>query len=188
MVRENEYGRIQDKTTIKFFVLYVLQSLGGHAPKDAIDEVIAFTENASYFDCMEAMESLAQTGHIESFSNSKAQDLIFKLTPLGADTLAEFSTRVPSWTRRRIGNATLTYRARLKYDSEIRCQVDSMDDGSAMVSLSIYNDGVYMFSTALRMPTLEIANRVCEVFKKNPRPVYQAVVNAIAELVSEFES
>ena len=179
-----EVARIHDATVVKFFVLYVLQSLGGHATKDAMDEVVFHTENVSYFDYSEALDALMSTEHITIAT--LPEGTYYVLTTLGQDALVHFTRRIPSWARGRVAKAVLDYRARLKYDSEIRYKVERLEDGAAMVTLSIHDRDKMMFSTSLRMPTSEDAGKLGEAFKKNPAPMYGTVVQALSQLMDEI--
>lgn len=182
-----EVAKIYDSTTVKFFVLYVVKSLGGHATKAAIDEVVVITENVSYFDYSDALASLISTEHITTVTLQ--EQTYYVITSLGTEALVHFTGRIPSWARGRIGKAVLEYRARIKYESEIRHETEVLEDGSALVTLSIHDlseGDRLMFSTTLRMPGRADADLLGRAFRKDPTPLYSTVVRALSQLMDEL--
>ncbi|NLT57722.1 MAG: DUF4364 family protein, partial [Clostridiales bacterium] len=102
MAAYRELGRISDPTILKFFVLYVLQALGGSTAKSALGEVAMMTESASYFDYAQALDALLSTGHI-----AVGEEGSYTITPLGEDAHGHFYNQVPTWVRGRVGRAVM---------------------------------------------------------------------------------
>ena len=46
----SKVGQIRDKRTMKFFIMTVLRSVGGHARPQDLDRITMLTESANWFD------------------------------------------------------------------------------------------------------------------------------------------
>ena len=62
----SKVGQIRDKRTMKFFIMTVLRSVGGHARPQDLDMITMMTDSANWFDYREALAELLETQHILS--------------------------------------------------------------------------------------------------------------------------
>ena len=131
----SKVGQIRDKRTMKFFIMTVLRSVGGHARPQDLDMITMMTDSANWFDYREALAELLETQHILSVE-LPGKGEFYVNSSLANDALEQFKREVPAFARGRINAAVLEFRAKMRYDNDIRSSIQMNDDGTAMLTPS----------------------------------------------------
>lgn len=181
----SKVGQIRDKRTMKFFIMTVLRSVGGHARPQDLDMITMMTDSANWFDYREALAELLETQHILSVE-LPGKGEFYVNSSLANDALEQFKREVPAFARGRINAAVLEFRAKMRYDNDIRSSIQMNDDGTAMLTLSIYDGEQLMFSTTVFMPDRDQASALSDAFRDDPTPYYSNVMQNLGRLLSIY--
>ena len=74
----------------------------------------------------------------------------------------------------------------MRYDNDIRSSIQMNDDGTAMLTLSIYDGEQLMFSTTVFMPDRDQAAALSDAFRDDPTPYYSNVMQNLGRLLSIY--
>ena len=181
----SKVGQIRDKRTMKFFIMTVLRSVGGHARPQDLDMITMMTDSANWFDYREALAELLETEHILSVEHPQKGEFYVN-SSLSNDALEQFKREVPAFARGRINAAVLEFRAKMRYDNDIRSSIQMNEDGTAMLTLSIYDGDQLMFSTTVFMPDRDQAAALSDAFRDDPTPYYSNVMQNLGHLLSIY--
>ncbi len=179
-------GQLHDKLEIKFFILYVLKALGGHAPIEAIHEVSLLTESANYFDYMIYYTELVEREMILELEYKGVMEAA--LSAAGDFTLEQFKNRVSNSTRHRVDRAILEYHSRIQRERDIQAIIEEVDEKSFDLFLIINDEGVEIFKLKINLPTYDMCKDIADRFKKKPAPIYKNLLMSMSDyLSSEYD-
>jgi hypothetical protein len=178
-------GQIRDKRTMKFFIMTILRSLGGHAKTEDLDQITMMTDSANWFDYRDALAELLETEHILTIDLPEKGTYYVNST-LADEALEAFKREVPAFARGRINAAVMEFRAKVRYDNDVRSSIEMNPDGTAMLTLSIYDGEQLMFSTTIFMPDREQASLLADAFRDDPTPCYRDVMQNLGKLISLY--
>ncbi len=155
---------------IKILICYILTKIGVAMSFAQIHEALEEHELVNYFELVAAVDSLAETGHIESVNvgNTAAS---YVVTKLGESTANEIDGLLPPVVREKAVDAADKLLRRKKREQDVVAQIAEAGDGYE-VKLSIPNENVSLVAFTVFCPTKEEAELVRKRFLNDPTFIY----------------
>ncbi|MBQ3077385.1 MAG: DUF4364 family protein [Clostridia bacterium] len=185
-IDRSQFGQVRDKRTMKFFIMTALRALGGHAHPQDLETIAMMTQAANWFDYHDALAELLESEHLLSVELPEKGEYYVN-SSLAKEALDLLSAELPAYLKRRIDTAVIEFRAKLRYAEENRYHIEMNEDGTAMLTLSIYDRDQLMFSTTLFMPGREQAELLGRAFYDDPTPYYSNVMQNLGKLLSTYD-
>lgn len=181
-----EPGGIRDKNQVKILVCYLLRKVEKPLSFDNLNEILAAYGLVNYFELVDAVNSLLETGHIDLSENEGAKR--YNCTRLGAGTADLFERSLPFSVREKAVAAAVELLARIKRESENKVEIKTDQNGLCTIHCRILDRQDTLLDVGLEVPTAEQAEMIKKRFLKDPELVYKGVLALLTGDVGMLEN
>ena len=172
---EAYYGFIREKLEIKILILFILRRLPEPTSLEELTELTMCDGGISYFDFIECIAELVQTGHLQ-FKDDK-----YHLTEKGERNGEITENSLPITVRTHAENTTFAKRSQYNRNAMIKTHHTTDQHGNCTVTLSL-TDGIgEVVSIELFAVSDKQALALEKGFRKNAESIYNALIEMILE-------
>lgn len=164
--------------SVKILLCYLLSKLDRPVSEEQLLEIAEDSGVINYFYLSEAIDDLLKTGAVSAENTENGR--IFRIEEKGRLGSEYFNRYIPITFRRSILSSAYSYFARLRRESECRCEILPSENGYA-VSFSIGDTSLELMKLSLYAPDEEQAEHIAEKIKRNPTRFYQSVIKLMLE-------
>lgn len=186
-------GSPRTANEIKTLICYMLSEVKKPMSFSQLHEALRQDDLVNYFELIESLKSLADTGHI--IKDTKEDVNWYQVTPLGEKTAETLDTSLPFTVRTKAVEAVRLTLARNKRLQEVAVNLSAQDDGHYKVELSIPDESNQLVSFTVLANNKEEAESLKKGFLNDPVFIYQSVMalllgdyGLIADLKPEEEN
>lgn len=168
-------GLIHDKLDIKILILFVLKNLPEAVNGDTLARLVLFDEGINYFDYIECIFELIDTGHIDE------KDGKYKITEKGRRNGSAIESSLPYSIRARAERLFLSVAVKMRRNAMIETDHEELQNGSCKVTLKL-SDGVGpILEMSLLAPSPGQAARMEKNFRLSAEKVYTRIIELLTE-------
>ena len=171
----DNYGFIREKVDIKILVLFILKHLPAPVDGPMLLELTMCDNAINYFDYMECLYELQETGHIIE------RDHRYEITDLGRETLVETESDLPFTIRRKAGASAQRAAKILSREAMIQTGHERRTDGSADVLLALSDENGQLMKLEIHAGSEEQAKQMEQRFRKNAEALYLRITGILTE-------
>lgn len=158
---------------VKVLLCYLLDRLNRAVTEKQLLEIALDSEVVNYFFYAEALDDLLKTGAV-SRKNVDGEDVLIleEKGKMGSDY---FNLYIPHYFRKRLLTAALEYFAKLKRESEVKCDITETDNGYE-ISCVIKDASYDLLRISLYAPDIDQAEIIKNKIMLNPARLYEKIV------------
>ena len=169
----DNFGFIHENVEIKVLILFIMRRLPEPVTLEVLTDLTMCDDGIGYFDVIECITMLVETGHIKSEDNK------YSLTGKGERNGEILEKNLPYSVRIKAENSTAGKRASINRNAMIKTHCDPCQEGGYKVSLSL-SDGIGdILSMDLYTANEQRANKLEHGFRENAEKVYQAIIEML---------
>ncbi len=168
-----EPGGLTHGYEIKILVCFLLSRMKSGMTLYEINDALLQQGLVNYFELANAMADLKESGHLSG--EIRGDETYYRLTPLGEETAAAFSSSLPLSVREKALNRARHRRLREKIESSNRAEITPCGEGFS-VEMTISDVGADLMKLSLFLPTKQEAERVRREFIADPLIIYKGVL------------
>ncbi|MDR0396664.1 MAG: DUF4364 family protein [Oscillospiraceae bacterium] len=168
--------RKRSPTEDKLLLLYAMHGLG---PTTA-EQLLRFfvdRDQMNYIDLQLALAELRENGLLRKQLHPLG--VLYQPSVSGIQTLELFQKRIPYSRRVSIDDALIGWRARFSHEQHVVHRVETQEDGSIKVRLSIMEHDEELLSISVRAPDDQRAERYCASWSRNAGALYAHIFKTL---------
>ncbi len=169
-----ELGFIHEKLDIKILILFVLSHLSGRVDPETLGDLCLFDSGVGYFDYIECLDELTQTGHVEKDSDG------FLITEKGRKNADAVSNSLPFSVRSRALKLIEPVDERLRREAMIRTS-HKMENNICTVELSMSDSQGEIIAMRFICADEDQAIRFRKKFRREAEQIYEKIVGMFEE-------
>lgn len=166
--------KLNKLTDLMVLICYILKTVGVPVSKQTIIKVIEQEEIADYFDIIEAIGKLVNSGCIFIDTDSKDENLV--ITELGNESAEALENTLSMLVRKRAATAAIRTLYRQKIEHDNRASVKKHEDGSYYVTCEVLDGDKVLLSQEVRCSDIYQAERIKDQFMENPELIYRSTL------------
>lgn len=164
---------------IKLIILFILKNFKAPASDAEISDIIVENNFADYFSIASCLVELTETGLIFRRQYDEGAKLV--LAPLGEDAAKDFTKSLPFTVRERLLLSIKQAKTARKESDEIVAEYTKVNEMEYRTDCKILEQGFEIFSLSFSVATLEAAQKITRMFKKDPELVYRNILHLLME-------
>ncbi len=173
------FGFIHGKLEIKILILFILNRISGPVDIDNLTDLVLCDDGISYFDFVESLAELVETGHVSE------ENGFYQTTEKGKRNGKTTESSVPFSVRLKAEANTLEVARKLKRNAMIKTRQSRNDTGEYTVHLEM-SDGVdNVISMDLLAGSKEHADELERGFQMKAETIYNTIIDIIAKVSRE---
>ena len=171
-----EHGGLTDPVRIRLLICYLLDKLDIPLAAQTISDIVVDRGMANYFAISNAMSELIEQGCMCALPETQPEQYV--LTRRGHEMLATITRDLPLRVREKVLESAdeLVMKQRVREQNKIT--ITQVEDGYTL-SIRMLDIGSDLLRLSLFVPDRESAERVAEKFYKNPRRLYEGVLELL---------
>lgn len=166
-----------EETERKLLTLYAVKQLG---PSLNL-RLIAFMADGdlmNYFDLQTSLYELTEGGQLSR--EEALGDYLYRLTPLGEETLALFDTRVRPSLKEKAQALAPEHRQQARQEKERHARVHHEGKNEYHAKMGLSEGGFSLLTLDLSLPTAELAQRFADAWPKHAQAVYDFILHRLS--------
>jgi hypothetical protein len=164
---------LKDKNDIKIFILFLLRNI--HYPLDYvnINDIVVQDGVVNPFDFSECFAELLETGNVEEFTANGRT--LYAITDQGISVADTLDSRLLVMLKDKSLKSAMRLLSFKKRGSEIKCEVNPLDDGTYEVRCVIIESRRELLNTRVVVEDKALAERMKYNFTDKPEVVFRGV-------------
>ena len=176
-----EHGYIRDMLDVKVLILYAMARVKTAVTAQQIYELCYQDECVNYFDVMQAIPQMVETGHLRKLANST-----YEITPKGREDGAVTENSVVYSLAQRVLAAVERFNREEHRRHYVKSELLTQDSG-LYVRLQLDDQVGNLMDLKLMAPSVAQAKKIQTAFQKNAEAFYQTVMEILLEDADETE-
>lgn len=169
-------GGLRSKTDIKLLILYLLEQVGKPVPVRIISDVISDQELANYFEAMDAISELLETGNLERTSLD-GQDAL-SITEKGTGAVSYVEEDLPKSVRNRALDTVERFLRLARHAKENDVVITPEGDGFN-VSFSLMTGDTRLMELNMYVVSRDQAELLKNNYLEDPTHLYSSILTAL---------
>jgi hypothetical protein len=162
----------------KLLLLYAMHGLGPTTAEQLLRFFVDL-DQMNYIDLQLALAELRENGLLRKQIHPLG--VLYQPSVSGIETLRLFSKRIPYSRRVRIDDALIGWRARFSHEQHVMHKVDTLEDGSKSVRLSIIEQEEELLSLTMRASDEAQAEVFCRAWSRRASTLYSSILRALSD-------
>lgn len=171
-----EPGGLRNKDDIKVLICYLLKSARGRVSRDLLGDVMQDQGIANYFEAMDAVSELLQSGNITS--NFEDDREFLEITDSGSRAVLQIEHTLPKTVREKAVRSMLKFLTLERNERENNVKIDPTDGGYNM-SFTMSDGDIVLMELHMFVPNSDEAQRLKDNFIEDPARVYSTILAAL---------
>ena len=168
------HGFIHEKLDIKILILFILRRLPGAVDPDTLLELCQCDEGIGYFDYIDCLHDLVETGHIAESEEGYA------ITEKGARNADTVESSLPYSVRSKALRLLAPVEERLRRAAMITAR-HTLDENGCTVELAMGDGKGEVIRMSLLCAGEEQARQIEKRFRRDAEGCYQKIVELLSE-------
>ncbi len=168
----NPIGGLFSVAEIRILICYILSAISDPIPSQQLAETLHHEEIANYFEVIDSISALEESGHIKCTNQAEK---LYTLLPLGKEVASTLKTSLPIVVKERAHTATLKMVSRYKNAKETDIKITREGDRSFITCSALDGTDVFM-SVKLMVADEEQANFIKNKFIDDPAKIYSSII------------
>ncbi len=169
-----EHGFIREKLDIKILILFVLSNLSGRIDPETLADLCLFDTAVGYFDYIECLDELTETGHVENEGDG------YVITEKGKKNAEAVSSSLPYSVRSKALRLIEPVDERLRREAMIRTS-HHMENNICTVSLSMADSQGEILEMKFICADEEQAGKIKKKFRREAERIYGKSIELFEE-------
>lgn len=169
----DRHGFIHDMLDVKVLILYVMNRVLYPVDMQKIYELCLQDECLSYFDVVQALPQMVESGHLEQ------NDGLYVITDKGKETAAITEDSIAYPVLQRAGKAVERFNREVKRDNFIRTETLAQPSGDYLVAMHLDDELGNLMTLELTAPTSGQARKLAKAFHEKADNIYRFVLDEL---------
>ncbi len=159
---------------VKVLILYVMARVAYPVDANKIYELCLQDDCLSYFDIMEAIPQMVQTGHLEKDGEGN-----YTITQKGRDDGSVIEDSLAYPVAQRAKAAVERFNRAARRDDMVHMSIVERKTGDFSVILGLDDEVSNLFTLELMAPTREQAKKLADAFHDHAEEIYKLLMNEL---------
>lgn len=169
-------GGLRSKTDIKLLILYLLEQQGGPVPVRIISDVITDQELANYFEAMDSISELRESGNLD-VTSVDGQDAL-TITDTGKEAVTFVEEDLPLSVRTRALESVQRFLRLARHAKENTVEITPSGDGFN-VSFSLTTGDTKLMELNMYVVSRDQAELLKNNYLEDPTHLYSSILTAL---------
>lgn len=165
----------EDVAQNKLLILYIIKVSPKNFTNNELSEFILNKNYINYFLFQQYLGDLISGEFIEVIEENSVH--IYKILEKGENTLELFENKIPTKIKEDLSKEFKLQEKMLKRETQIIADLFKKENNQYNVNLKLVENDDILFSLYLEVPTIEQAESICSLWKKDPNSIYQNIIN-----------
>jgi predicted transcriptional regulator len=161
----------------KLLLLYIFNKVHMPISNSHITQIVLENNLINYFSLQQFLSELIESEFIKD--EKKDRQHILTITPKGKDALEFFMNRIPEKRKETIDNYIKKNIENIKNDVEITAEYEQYMNGKYITNLKLANEGEVLIQLKLSLDTVDEARNLCNLWKQDPRAIYNKILGIL---------
>ncbi len=167
------YGFINDMLDVKILILYVMDRVIYPVDTKTLYELCLQDDRLSYFDVMQAIPEMVESGHIE------ARDEGYVITEKGRSAAAITTDSLAYPVKKRAGRAIERFNREIRRENFIRTEILEQPGGEALAVMHLDDELGNLITIEYACPSARQAAFLTNAFRGRADRIYQTVTELL---------
>ena len=167
------HGFINDMLDVKLLILYIMDRVIYPVDTQKLYELCLQDDKLSYFDVMQAVPQMVETGHLEQTDNG------YVITQKGKEAAAITKDSLAYPVLQRAGRAVDRFNREVRRDSFIRTEVLEQPGGDALAVMRLDDELGNLMTIEYACPSARQATFLTNAFRARADRIYQTVTELL---------
>ena len=175
-------GFIHDKLEIRVLILYIAARLEEPVPMDTLLDLSLCDDGVGYFDFIDCLYSLVETGHLERDDAG-----LYRITEKGRRNGDACETDVAKSVRIKCDRNVAECNRALRRKRQVRSRWEPRPNGTYSLFLALDDDFGNLMDMKLMIPREDMARILSEHFQRSPEDVYHRFLTLLLDSFREWQ-
>lgn len=172
---EERHGFIRDILDVKVLILYVMALVKTPVTSDTIYALCYQDECLSYFDVMEALPQLVESGHLETHNGR------YIITEKGRQQGAFTADSIAYPVLERAERAAIEYNEQIRQSGGINIEVTEHGPGEFTAGMTITDGSYTLMRLELPAPNRAQAEALAAAFRNHSDRIYSGIFHTVLQ-------
>lgn len=167
-------GFIQDMLDVKVLVLFIMSRVMYPIDMQKIYELAYQDDKLSYFDLVQAVPQMCDTGHLEQIDENR-----YVITEKGRETCKVTEDSIAYPVMQRAQAAVDRFNRAVRRSSFVKTHIEQREGGDFSVLLTLNDEVSDLLRMELMAPTQKQAHRLARAFTENAETIYRVIMDRL---------
>ena len=169
------HGFINDMLDVKILILYVMDRVIYPVDTQKLYELCLQDDKLSYFDVMQAVPQMVETGHLEPCEGG------YRITEKGKETAQITKDSLAFPVMKRANRAIERFNREVRRDSFIRTEILEQPSGDVLAVMHLDDEIGNLITIEYNCPSTRQAAFLTEAFRSKADIIYQTVTELLTK-------